>query len=166
MMFKFVSYLNFILKSTNEHGVHSPFVFNFVTKCLYGMKKRHGTKPIDVLLKSIAYFDAQNISILDHLEAAQVVLESFPGIAFKSTTYDVVFANEFEEFHFKQQLSEGKLHNDSMILIAGIHQNPKKQGQWNALKVLPNITVSIDMYHLGALFIRKEQQKEHFTIRI
>ncbi len=28
-------YLQFWLKSTNEHGVHSPFVFDFVTKCLY-----------------------------------------------------------------------------------------------------------------------------------
>ena len=32
---QFKSYLKFLLKSTNEHGVHSPFVYNFVTRCLY-----------------------------------------------------------------------------------------------------------------------------------
>jgi predicted O-methyltransferase YrrM len=29
------SYLNFLSNSTNQHGVHSPFVFDLVTKCFY-----------------------------------------------------------------------------------------------------------------------------------
>ena len=35
MLFAITSYLKFLLRSTNEHGVHSPFVFDLVTKCLY-----------------------------------------------------------------------------------------------------------------------------------
>jgi len=42
MWFKIKSYLFFLLKSTNEHGVHSPFVFNLITGCLY--KKTHSSK--------------------------------------------------------------------------------------------------------------------------
>lgn len=35
-MYYFISsYFKFLLKSTNEHGIHSPFVFDFITKCLY-----------------------------------------------------------------------------------------------------------------------------------
>ena len=29
------SYLNFLWNSKNQHGVHSPFVFDLVTKCFY-----------------------------------------------------------------------------------------------------------------------------------
>ena len=32
------SYLNFLRNSKNQHGVHSPFVFDLVTKCFYDKK--------------------------------------------------------------------------------------------------------------------------------
>lgn len=38
-MYQIIAYIYFLLKSTNEHGVHSPFVYNFITKCLYDKKK-------------------------------------------------------------------------------------------------------------------------------
>lgn len=34
-MYQFISYIKFLTKASNQHGVHSPFVYSFVTKCLY-----------------------------------------------------------------------------------------------------------------------------------
>ena len=37
-MYQQKKYIQFLLKSTNQHGVHSPFVYNLVTKCFYDTK--------------------------------------------------------------------------------------------------------------------------------
>ena len=38
MLFQVKSYLKFLWQSKNEHAVHSPFVFNLLTKCFYDCK--------------------------------------------------------------------------------------------------------------------------------
>ncbi len=40
MLFQIKSYLKFLWKSENEHGVHSPFVFLLLTKCWYDKKHK------------------------------------------------------------------------------------------------------------------------------
>ncbi|MCZ8090926.1 MAG: class I SAM-dependent methyltransferase [Flavobacterium sp.] len=39
MLQQIKSYLKFLYNSKNQHGVHSPFVFNLVTKCFYDKTK-------------------------------------------------------------------------------------------------------------------------------
>ncbi len=40
MLFQIQSYLKFLWHSKNEHAVHSPFVFNLLTKCFYDKKSK------------------------------------------------------------------------------------------------------------------------------
>lgn len=35
MIHSISSYLKFLLTSNNEHGIHSPFVYDFITECIY-----------------------------------------------------------------------------------------------------------------------------------
>uniref|UniRef100_UPI004049B739 O-methyltransferase n=1 Tax=Gelidibacter sp. TaxID=2018083 RepID=UPI004049B739 len=34
-MYQILQYITFLFKATNQHGVHSPFVYDLVTKCFY-----------------------------------------------------------------------------------------------------------------------------------
>lgn len=166
MYYKLISYLKFLIKSTNEHGVHSPFVFNFVTKCLYSKEKMSSNKTMNVLLKSIGYFNYKKVLIDNSPEVEERVRDTFQDMYFDRSTVDIVYTDHMNISKFTTLLSEGKLHNDSMVLVDGIYHDKKRLEDWENLIASPNITVSMDMFHCGAIFIREEQVKEHFTIRI
>jgi predicted O-methyltransferase YrrM len=61
MLFQIKSYLKFLWKSKNEHAVHSPFVFNLLTKCFYDKKP----KPEYSILKKYRKSLLQNESFIE-----------------------------------------------------------------------------------------------------
>lgn len=64
MLFGVKSYLNFLWKSSNQYGVHSPFVFKLVTKCFYDSKKYSEYATLD-RYKSELLKNNQTIQITD-----------------------------------------------------------------------------------------------------
>ena len=39
MWYQLISYIKFLYRSTNHHGIHSPFVYDLITKCFYDRKE-------------------------------------------------------------------------------------------------------------------------------
>lgn len=84
-------------------------------------------------------------------------------------TYDLVFfdGNHQKEAtlrYFEQCLPA--IHNDSIFVFDDIYWSKGMAEAWNTIKTHPKVTVSIDTYQWGIVFFRKEQAKEHFTLRI
>jgi len=258
MWFKIKSYLFFLLNSTNQHGVHSPFVYNFVTKCLYkkpttlkvdqvntirnwlsnnhkiidvsdfgngskvfktnkrrvsdiakiaGMSK----KKASLLISVVEYFNPQTmleigtsvglgsatlsisnpkaeIYTLEGCEnTSNVALDLFKKFQlnnmnlivgnFDITLSEVIGNQNFDFIYFDgNHQKEATLkyfnqclqtaHNSSIFIFDDINLSYKMEQAWSAIKNHPKVTITINTFYLGFVLFRKEQEKQHFTIRI
>jgi len=258
MWFKVKSFILFLLKSTNQHGVHSPFVYNLVTKCFYqktdadkinllntakkwlslnkntitvtdfgnGSKvfKNNERKIADIakiagintkksalLLRIITYFEIKNMleigtsvglgtatlsignpkATITTLEGckntATIAQELFDTFKlknikltigdFKETLPSIIKNNKFDLIYFdgnhqkEATLNYFKLcletaHNNSIFIFDDINWSVEMQEAWILIKKHPKVTISIDTFFWGIIFFRKEQEKEHFIIRV
>ncbi|RZJ71265.1 class I SAM-dependent methyltransferase [Flavobacterium sp.] len=64
MLYPIKSYLRFLAKSSNQHGVHSPFVFDLVTKCFYDKRDFREYRPLEDYRNSLLKND-EIISVTD-----------------------------------------------------------------------------------------------------
>lgn len=156
------SYLKFLSKSTNAHGVHSPFVYNYITQGLYAKPRLSRNKIEDVLLKSISYFGYENIRIDDDSLRAKLEthLIKLPN---NTSPLDAIVLKDFKFETVLELIVAKKIHNDSLVLIQDLQGS---QVEWEKTIAHPKITVSLDSFSVGILFIRHEQVKQHFIIRI
>lgn len=58
------------------------------------------------------------------------------------------------------------LNNDSVVLFDDINWSTSMQEAWCLIRNHKQVTVSIDTFYWGLVFFRKEQEKEHFKIRL
>ena len=295
------AYIKFLLRSTNQHGVHSPFVYNLVTKCFYDRNKYPAYKILKEYRSSLLK-DKRTIQITDFGAGSRVfksdkrevskmaknagispkrarllnrlvrylevdhVLElgtslglgsaaMAAGNKVKITTIEgcpetaAIAREKFEEFRFNNiQLQLGKfeeilvdggqwtedgriqdfdtstqnrssfaqasedrqpatgnrqlathnsellthnfdllyidgnhqkeatlsyfekllttVHNDSVMIFDDIHWSKGMEEAWEEIKAHPKVRVTVDTFQWGLVFFRREQEKEHFVIRI
>ncbi len=256
MWYQVKAYLKFLLQSTNQHGVHSPFVYDLVTKCFYdttkfedysklinykkklinnqelievtdlgagsrvtksnkrtvsSIAKNSGTtrKRARLLYRLVNYFNPNSIlelgtslgigtqaMSLGNSKNSITTIEGCPNISkftkeqFKThelkkvefitsdfseainkltpKTYDLIF---FDGNHQKEATLNyfetllPKTHNDTMLIFDDIYWSKGMTEAWETIKQHPKVTVTIDTFFWGFAFFRKEQEKEHFTIR-
>ncbi len=257
MFYQATQYIKFLLRSTNQHGVHSPFVYNLVTKCFYDKsnyidykhiinykkallnnkalikitdlgvgsrvmkqeKRRISTiakhsgstiKRAKLIYRLITYFNPKTIlelgtslgiathamSIPNH-ETKITTIEGCPNISEFSNhnfetlglnnvevktgdfngvinqllinSYDLIFfdGNHQKEAtvkYFETLLKTAK--NNSVFIFDDIYWSKEMTEAWKIIKQHPKTTVTIDTFFWGLVFFRKEQAKEHFTIRV
>lgn len=257
MFFYIKGYIKYLTNSCNQHGVHSPFVYDFITKCLYkkpleddmvffdkykynlkvssdiidveefgagsrvfksnirkvsqvvkvaGVKRKYGL----LLMRMMSYFEVKTCLEIGtslglatfclHVKEPQMSLTTLEGCKntlnvakkqfdrfglkninavlgdFKKTlpevvennTYDVVY---FDGNHTKKATLEYfnqclvSKHNDSIFIFDDIYWSEEMCEAWESIKNHPEVSVTIDIFQWGIVFFRKEQRKEHFTIR-
>ncbi len=56
-------------------------------------------------------------------------------------------------------------HNDSVFIIDDIHWSEEMEEAWEEIKKHEKVTVSIDLFHMGWVFFRKESSRQDFILR-
>ena len=257
MWYQIKSYFNFFLKSSNQHGIHSPFVYDLVTNCFYDKKNYseydkiaeyrnnvfNDNKEIEIidfgagsrvfksnkrkvsaiaknagitlkrqklLFRLVHYFNSENIlelgtslglgsssmafskpsnniktvegcpntskiaeAFFDVYKLKNINLhsETFEEFFNKnpSDTYDLIYVdgnhNKENTIQYFNILLE-RINNNSVIIFDDIYWSSGMTEAWQEIIQHPKVTASIDTFYWGFAFFRKEQVKEHFTIRL
>jgi predicted O-methyltransferase YrrM len=254
------SYISYRLRSATKHGVHSPFVFDLVTKVLENNEKKevfvkiHGiyreqcrssrvlettdfgvssdgraysTKFLKVseiarsssvnrntgelLFHLVEYFKPSRIlelgtslgmstlyiataapsakfitmegcaakvelakSYFSRMEVLNLEVSTgrfdtqLPGVLEKLKQPDFVFMDGHHRYkptmaYFKQILQYS--HENTVIVLDDIHWSTGMELAWSEIQKMPEVTVTIDIYRLGIVFLKKSLSKQNFIIR-
>ncbi len=190
MYFKIKAYLRFLSKSTNQHGVHSPFVYNLVTRCFYNTEKRKAYIAIQSIYKKagikipvryrtakllnriLPYFEIKTGLVLTDSKVISEIISIDNSVKIdhniqSKNNYDMIYLDMNQsQSYFDIELMLSIIHNDSVIILNSIYKSEDNIMLWKTIQEHPKITVTIDTFYLGFVFIRNEQAKENFTIRV
>lgn len=193
MLQKIKSYIKFLWNSKNEHGVHSPFVFDLVTKCFYDKTKhpeysllKNTSKRIRLLVRIVRYFQPKTIleignanELNTNMFSSEIIsFEDFlkninsnndTSLDFRLSTFDFIYFNKSKSKKSTLDYFELLLPtvtNDSVWIFNDIHKSIENEDTWEIIKKHPKVKVTIDAFHFGMVFFRAEQKKEHFVIRV
>jgi|SRR5690606_2081956 len=159
MLFSF-SYLNYLWTSNNQHGVHSPFVYQLLTKALYRNNK---TPHSDLLL---AWKNEYKIKDKRKIKIINRALNYFNDASFKTAhtgnyTADRTWYVSILE-HSQLEIGNKLIHHPFII----IDHIDKQHEKWKKISQDSMVTLSLDFYTIGFLFYKPGQHKENFKIRI
>lgn len=108
----------------------------------------------------------------NHLNNIHLVVGNFnnslPSVV-KGKKFDLIYFDGNHQksatlLYFNQCLETA--HNDSIFIFDDINWSLEMQQAWEEIKNNPKVTITINTFYWGFVFFRKEQAKQHFTIRV
>jgi predicted O-methyltransferase YrrM len=123
--------------------------------------------------EQIAALAKQHISLL-HLQNHVTIYngtfdEILPGILNQHNTIDFAFIDGNHTYEATMRyfnLLIDKMHNNSVLVFDDIYWSKDMTKAWEQIKNHPKVTVTVDLFYVGLVYIRYEQVKQHFKLRV
>jgi NADH:ubiquinone oxidoreductase subunit len=168
-LYKYFNY--YITASSGKgHGVHSPFVFNFISSILNNKELKqeanYSNKYRALLIRMVAYYMPVVVMELEATPSNKAnVLEGIENADSMGLLYIKQIKNaEVLMSYFNAAIK--KVNTQSILIFEGIHESKEMEANWEKIKMHYKVKLTIDLYKLGIVFFRQEQlEKENFTIR-
>ncbi|MCB0430030.1 MAG: class I SAM-dependent methyltransferase [Flavobacteriales bacterium] len=122
--------------------------------------------------KQTAAIARENLHALNLDNVVEVVTGEFDAglpIALKNLrTLDMVFIDGNHRYeptlaYFKACLPYA--HEKTVFLFHDIHWSAEMEKAWEEVCKYPGVTVSIDLFHLGVVFMKRDQAQQHFVLK-
>ena len=164
MIFRLLAYINYLIRSKNQHGIHSPFVFDFVTKGLYQRQKNQ--RNLNLNFSDLAFSKAEEkllIKILNYFQIEDEFNKIINSTKTSGDNYKILFYNSLNNFNIDYLKPYSSV---EILIIRRIHQSKESEEKWQEIINFKSARVTMDLFYFGLVFFRKEQRKEHFIIRV
>jgi predicted O-methyltransferase YrrM len=120
-------------------------------------------------LAEIAAYNAQQCGLTDRMVLHQGSFENvLPQLLQSLPTVDYAFVDGNHGFdptmaYFEQLMAHA--HENTILVFDDINWSEEMKRAWAVIKNDSRVSLSIDIFALGIIFLRQGQEKEHFIIR-
>ena len=159
----FLKYIYYYLTATNKHGIHSPFVFKLYTKAIQTKKfyYNRSKKNSELISRLFSHFEPKIVVEIGSHRLSKTSMkyhQDFQNI--KKPLIDFIYIQKSTKENLNNALKY--MHNESVLVINNIHQSKE---EWQFLQNHSKVNVSINLFEIGLIFFREQQEEQHFTIR-
>lgn len=151
----YFDWLKHFVVANSRHGTHSPFVYRLVDEVIYADRRpgEPGDKVQRLIERLIRRFRPERLYKPDG--------QSNPAPVVDFAVIDG--SGRGKNPRAELDALWPSFHPGSVLVLTDCHGRAK--ALWQSLKAKPDVTVTIDLFHVGLVFFRKGQAKENFIIR-
>lgn len=183
-----MEYRKFRRQAKTQHGVHSPFVFEFTRKVLLDtlvisnfavdriLPISHIVLPEyekQLFFRILKFYKCEKV--LSFIENSSGKVEMFVGTQNMGADLQPFDYQADAMFFFVRnphawnslfQMYRNTLSAKSLVIVMHNHKGPLHIEEWDTLSGRQDVRLSLDVFNMGILFFREEiKEKQHFLLK-